>query len=224
MVTSRPDLLPSQDWRAKGKVTNVKDQKQGENSCGELHSFFPVFISRMTHKYFKTILKHVFFVNDYGISTASCWAFSAVAAVEGIHSIRTGNLVSLSAQQLLDCSTGHKNLGCNQGDMEEAFLYIAGKGDTPRKGSYAPIGGDLWNGGITTESAYPYQANQTNCRASGKPVAAKISGFQYYVPANNETALRLAVSQQPVSVALNVKNKAFKHYKSGIFHYRKLRS
>ncbi|TVT96652.1 hypothetical protein EJB05_58122, partial [Eragrostis curvula] len=172
-----PDLLPSQDWKAKGKVTDVKDQ---------------------------------------GDSCECCWAFSAAAAVEGIHAIRTGNLVSLSAQQLLDCSTGHKNRGCKQGDMEEAFLYIAGNGDIPRKGSLAPIGGGIWNGGITAEAAYPYNAHQSNCSAYGKQVAATIRGFQY-VPANNETALRLAVSQQPVSVALDGRSKEFKNYKSGIY-------
>jgi KDEL-tailed cysteine endopeptidase len=51
----------------------------------------------------------------------SCWAFSATAAIEGYHFIKTGNLLKLSEQQIVDCDT--QSEGCNGGLEVYAFKY-----------------------------------------------------------------------------------------------------
>jgi len=130
----------------------------------------------------------------------SCWSFSATGSMEGAKFIATGSLVSLSEQNLVDCSTSQGNQGCNGGLMDYAFQYV------------------ISNGGLDTEASYPYTATgPNNCQYNPANSAETLSSFTD-VSQGDENALATAVMQQPTSVAIDASQPSFQSYTGGVYY------
>jgi KDEL-tailed cysteine endopeptidase len=136
-------------------------------------------------------------IKDQG-QCGSCWAFSAVGALEGVHSIKKGNLYNLAEQELVDCSSSYGNMGCSGGLMDYAFQYV------------------IDNKGLNAQTDYPYTAVDGDCQ----PVTARnaqVSSFVDVTP-NSAAALKAAINQHPISVAIEADTFTFQAYTSGVIN------
>jgi C1A family cysteine protease len=131
-------------------------------------------------------------VKDQG-QCGSCWAFSTTGGLEGAWEIATGNLVSMSEQQFVDCSK--QNSGCNGGLMDYAFSWAKSQN-------------------IATESSYAYTARDGTCKSSFT-TAIPSGGVTGYKDCSGTSALTNAIQSRPVSVAIQADQAVFQQYTSG---------
>jgi C1A family cysteine protease len=128
----------------------------------------------------------------------SCWAFSTTGSVEGAVFLKHHRLTSLSEQELVDCAGSTGNQGCNGGEMQDAMQWI------------------IQNGGLCSEAAYPYTAQDGTCQSSTCTSVSTISSYVSVTP-NSLSDLTTAVGTiGPISVAVDAGGMDWQFYSSGI--------
>lgn len=127
----------------------------------------------------------------------SCWAFSTIGALESQQFRKTGRLIQLSPQNLVDCANNkHK---CDGQTRHKAMDYIK-------------------HNGVETERMYPYRAHSGRCKYNRKRSAATLKGYRD-LPEGDETRLQQAIADiGPISVCVDASHKSFQQYSGGIYY------
>eukprot|EP00944_MAST-04C_sp_MAST-4C-sp1_P000465 g465.t1 len=132
----------------------------------------------------------------------SCWAFSAIGAMEGAVSIQekfkwnTSDVTEgYSVDQCLECTPG--TFGCQGGYPWLCYDHI------------------IKNGGIDSEKDWPYLSDDCNAAKEKLEKVASILSFAN-VTENDESSLRDALVKQPVSVCIDAQCDAFMNYGGGV--------
>ncbi len=126
----------------------------------------------------------------------SCWAFAAVATMEHMHKIATGEEIDMSEQWLIECNPD--NMGCNGGLTRRALNFIRD------------------NGGIPAESCMPYQAvDNLPCDDSCRLVAGCL-GFDNVGSTVEE--IKEALQEGPVPCSVHVYDEWYA-YTGGCFEH-----
>jgi C1A family cysteine protease len=141
-------------------------------------------------------------VKDQAIC-GSCWSFGTAETIEGalfLYRNRTF-LVELSQQNLMDCTWGYGNNGCDGGEEWRAYEWI------------------MANGGIATADSYgPYLMADGMCHFKNATVGTTIKSY-VNVTSFNLTALKVALfNYGPTAVDIDASHLTFSFYSSGVYY------
>ncbi|XP_035715086.1 digestive cysteine proteinase 1 isoform X2 [Folsomia candida] len=131
----------------------------------------------------------------------SCWSFGTIGTIEGANFLKTGTLVRLSQQALVDCSWGFGNNGCDGGEDFRSYQWIMKHGGVPSEDSYGP-----------------YLGIDAYCHVQNSTMAAKITGY-VNVTSGDSNALKFSMLKNgPISVGIDASHKTLSFYANGVYY------
>jgi cathepsin L len=136
-------------------------------------------------------------VKDQGDCCAS-YAFSAVGTVEGMEALASGELKTLSEQNIIDCSGPYGNHGCVKGSIDKALEYVVDEG-------------------INTQDVYPFQGAQKKCHYKSGKSSATLRSFQRVKRGNEEDLMSAVAMEGPIAAGIDASHNTFRFYDSGIY-------
>lgn len=133
-----------------------------------------------------------------------CWAFAVADATESRFAIKYKRpVVELSIQELIDCDHNGVNEGCVGGNLPEGYDYI------------------IDEKGLCTSHDYKFTGYDQRCKkVVCKKKSGRIRDYGIVIP-DNEVALREAVAQGPVAIAIEADAEAMQFYDRGILTTKK---
>ncbi|XP_030288335.1 cathepsin L1 [Sparus aurata] len=137
-------------------------------------------------------------VKDQGYC-GSCWAFSTTGAIEGQMFKKTGQLISLSEQNLVDCSKSYGTYGCSGAWMANAYDYVV-------------------SNGLQATSTYPYTSVDTQpCYYDSSLAVAHIRDYRFIAKGDEQALADAVATIGPITVAIDADHSSFLFYSSGIY-------
>lgn len=145
-------------------------------------------------------------IKDQG-QCGSCWTFATSETVESYWAMKTGQLDTLSEQQIASCTPNPNDCGgtggCGGGIAEIAYEQI------------------MKLGGLSSEWTYPYvsyRGKDYSCIYSNKttPPVAKLSGYSVLPPNQLQPVLGALATHGPLAVNVDASN--WDDYESGVFN------
>lgn len=99
---------------------------------------------------------------------------------------------------MVDCSK--QNKGCGGGNPARALEFIKNQG------------------GVDTDSSYPYEARDGQCRFNRNNIGAKVTGYKYTKENDENDLMKAVASVGPVAVFIDASRQSFQSYNSGVYY------
>lgn len=138
-------------------------------------------------------------VKDQGVC-GSCWSFGTTGAIEGAFFMKHNHLVRLSQQNLVDCSWGFGNNGCEGGEDFRAYDWI------------------IKHGGIALSDSYgQYLQSDGFCHFNNSTIGAVLTGYVNVTPFDAVALKTALVNEGPISIAIDAGHKSLVFYDHGLY-------